>query len=67
MELKNKKEIFSLQIEEIILVLRNARIRYHYRATDIQCALGISQLKKINKFLSKRRELAKNMMLHLER
>jgi len=24
---------------------------YHYRITDIQCALGLSQLKKINKFL----------------
>ena len=32
---------------------------YHYRATDIQCALGISQLKKINKFLAKRKNIAK--------
>ena len=30
---------------------------FHYRITDIQAALGISQLKKINLFLKKRRTL----------
>ena len=32
---------------------------YNYRITDIQSALGISQLKKINKFIKKRKEIAK--------
>ena len=31
---------------------------YNYRITDIQCALGISQLNKINKFLNRRKLLA---------
>ena len=32
---------------------------YNYRITDFQCALGSSQLKKLNKFIDKRRKIAK--------
>jgi perosamine synthetase len=32
---------------------------YHYRITDIQCALGITQLKKINSFVKQRKKSAK--------
>lgn len=31
---------------------------YNYRITDLQCALGISQLRKLSHFLARRRELA---------
>jgi dTDP-4-amino-4,6-dideoxygalactose transaminase len=32
---------------------------YNYRLTDIQCALGTSQLKKLDKFIARRKEIAK--------
>ena len=32
---------------------------FHYRITDIQCGLALSQLKKLDKFIARRRELVK--------
>jgi len=36
------------------------RLGYNYRITDLQCALGLSQLGKLDLFVNKRRELARS-------
>ena len=33
-------------------------VGYHYRITDIQCALGLSQFGKLDRFIARRRQLA---------
>jgi perosamine synthetase len=40
---------------------------YNYRITDIQCALGISQLRKLPDLLSRRREIARSYDAALSR
>lgn len=47
--------------------LDHERMGYNYRISDINCALGISQLKKIKKILKKRERVAKEYTKRLEK
>lgn len=39
---------------------------YNYRLTDFQCALGLSQLKKIDRIIQRRREIVKKYNYEFE-
>lgn len=52
-----EKELL-LNKEEGSWYYEQLELGYNYRITDIQCALGISQLGKIDAFIKRRRELA---------
>lgn len=42
-------------------------IGYNYRITDLQCALGINQLKKLDNFINKRRQIAQQYDKYFQR
>ncbi len=48
----------STRSQKCTWVYEMQELGYNYRITDIQCALGISQLKKLDNFLQIRRQLA---------
>lgn len=48
----NNKALGSWYYEQLML-------GYNYRITDLQCALGISQLSKIDKFINRRKQIVK--------
>ena len=56
--IKNKKEAFD-QGELNPWYYEMQSLGYNYRITDIQCALAISQLGKIDKFINRRKEIAR--------
>ena len=74
--LTNNKKIFekimSLRTHGIVRKKDNSRpwyyemklLGFNYRLSDLQCALGITQLKKLNKFIKKRSQLASTYLKH---
>ena len=64
---KNPKYFFNKkQKKNHLWYYEMQELGYHYRVTDIQCALGLSQLKKINIFLNKRTQIAKIYDFHFK-
>lgn len=53
---KSKIKLWSYDINQV---------GYNYRITDFQCALGISQLKKLDSMIKRRRELVRRYNRHL--
>lgn len=60
MVLTNSHKIFNKVKDLIEYDERNDyKVRYNYKMTDIQAALGLVQLKRINAFIERRREIAR--------
>jgi len=56
-ELLNKEYAFTGENKNL-WYYEMQELGFHYRITDIQCALALSQLKKLNKFITRRNEIA---------
>lgn len=53
------RNITKMQKNEGAWYYEQLDLGYNYRITDLQCALGISQLKKLDGFIERRKEIAK--------
>lgn len=60
------RDPFMLQKNEGTWYYEQQSLGYNYRITDIQCALGISQMKKLDRFIKRRRDLAQRYHNALE-
>ena len=62
----NDKSIFQRRPEDEIWNYQQIELGFNYRMTDIEAALGLSQMKRVNHFIARRREIARRYDLELE-
>ena len=56
---KQSKKFINKKYKKLPWYYEVQSLSHHYRITDFQCALGISQLSRINFFIKRRKEIAK--------
>jgi len=62
----NDKSIFQRRPEDEIWNYQQIELGFNYRMTDIEAALGLSQMKRVNHFIARRHEIARQYDLELE-
>ena len=62
----NDKSIFQPRPEDEIWNYQQIELGFNYRMTDIEAALGLSQMQRVNHFIVRRREIARRYDLELE-